>query len=253
MRYLFLFLFAAGCGPVDTVAKSTPFAIDDFTRLDVFSVRGTVTISTSDSPTVDASLNYKGEVQPEVETRLAGETLLVSTNCPEEARRCSVDLDIKVPEGADVDIVSLEGDVTLTGIGGVVDVRVEEGNVAATSVSGNTRLDVPLGDVDLTAVTGRLDVNAPEGLIRGSALGSPTFDAVGDFNPIEVEFASQPDIVRVTSAKGDLTLRVPDGTYDVSTTTRKGQIFVTGITDTVGAGSVVLVTTTTGDITVQGL
>lgn len=252
MRLVPFLLLLAACGPTDTVGKSTPYAIDAFARLDVSNVAGSVTISASDEPTVDATLHFVGETQPELETRLAGETLLVSTSCPEGARRCSVDLDIKVPSTADVDVLSLDGDVVLNGIGGVLAVKVAEGSVTGSALSGNTRLDVPQGDIELSACSGRLDLNAPEGLISATSLTSPTFDATSDREDLEVEFAEQPDIVGITTDEGTITLRVPNGSYDVLTTTRKGQVSVTGVQNTVGAGSVVLLNSNTGDIIVQG-
>ncbi|HMV65470.1 MAG TPA: hypothetical protein PKA64_01375 [Myxococcota bacterium] len=252
MRLLPVVLLIA-CGKPDTATKSNPFDAGAFARVDIFNIEGSVTVHAAASPVVQAELSWRGEVQPEFETRLAGETLIVTTGCPQEARACHVDLDVKVPEDVDVDVVATEGDVLLDGIAGVIDVEVLDGDLTLSEIAGNTRLSVPKGGVDMSAVSGRLELTVPEGQVYATELASPTFDLRGANEPVELEWAEQPDLVKVTTERGDITVRLPDGDYDVVTTTRRGTVSVTGINNSTQAGSVVLLTSTQGNLNVEGI
>lgn len=252
MRFLPVLLLLA-CSKLETASKSNPYDEGSFERVDIFNIEGSVTVHSTETPVVDATLGWRGEVQPDLEVRIAGGTLLITTACPEEARKCRVDLDVKVPTEVDVDVVATKGDVLLDGISGVVDIEVVEGNLTLSEVSGNTRASVPKGEVDMSAVSGRLELSVPEGAVYATELTAPTFDLRAANELVEVEWATQPDLVEIITDKGDMIVRLPDGTYDVVTTTRRGTVSVTGISNSTEADSVVLLTSTKGDLSVEGL
>lgn len=242
----------AACGKPDTSTKSTPIAAEGLERVDIYVESGSVSVNAGGNAVVDAALSWRGDTAPQLTTRVVGGTLLVAGTCPEETKACEIDFDLTVPPTIDVDIVSLDGDVTVTDMLGLVDVEADAGDVALVDLGGFTRVSATAGDVSLEDIAGRLDLYVPDGAVTGTGLNAPTFELRGERTSLEVDFNAQPDLTRIRNEVGDLTLRVPFGAYDVEATSKRGEISITGLTNATDAGSIVLIETIRGDIVVSG-
>ena len=240
------------CQPPESTQKSATFDDAVFSRLDVRKVDGTMTVNTGETTRVNAILHWLGDVAPEVNSRIAGGTLLVESSCPTTARQCSVDYEITVPPGIDVDVLSEAGDVTVRGIEGFVDLVTRFGDVNLIETSGYVRVDATTGNISLTGISGRFNTTTTSGTIDGVELSAPTGEAVGAKDPVTLSFDRQPDLLEAYAASGTIEIEVPTGEYDVDVTSRRGALDVQGLTNTSNSGSVLIANTTTGDIKIVG-
>ncbi|MCX5375335.1 DUF4097 family beta strand repeat-containing protein [Streptomyces sp. NBC_00091] len=93
-------------------------------------------------------------------------------------------------------------------------VRVPSG-VAVTVRSGG-------GTVGLTGVTGAVDISSGGGEVKAKGLTAPKLKAVSSGGAIDVNWVKAPDDVNVEAKGGNVTVRVPDDSYNVSANTSLG-------------------------------
>ncbi|MCX4551239.1 hypothetical protein OG204_10915 [Streptomyces sp. NBC_01387] len=128
--------------------------------------------------------------RPTVDRSWVGDTLRVRTRCDGTlaltSLGCSVRLDLTVPAGVGVRVVSGSGPVRLSGLTGPVD------------------LSAGSGEVQLYGVTGPVRGRTGSGVIRGVALSSKTVDVQAGSGVVKLEFASPPT---------ELTGKVGSGTF----------------------------------------
>lgn len=252
-RLFFAVLLSVGaCKATESTEKVFKYDAGTFTRLDVRAVTGSLTVKEGPSGVVNAVLAWRGEVQPTISSRLAGETLIVSSECPLKSLSCSVDLEITVPVGTAVDIQKTGGDIDVHEIGGDVDVVGEDGTLALVDVTGDIRVNATGLDLTLDGVTGRFDIAAEDSTILGQALGAPTASVTSDKGEVDLSFVGQPDLIDITTEVSDVLLSLPVGDYDIDALSRRGTVIVDGLTNTPDADSIVVVHTTRGNITVNG-
>ncbi len=240
----------AACGAPDETVRSVDADPTSFTRFDLRMDAGDVTLIPGDEAHVEATLQWRGDIAPELESRLAGGTLLVSLTCPQGTRACGGSVDIVLPIATEIDLVNRDGAVRVEGFEGPLDLSVDSGSVVLVGTHGGARVDVDAGTVTLEDTVGRFDVATGSGDIRGSGLTAPIAEAVSARGAVELSFETAPDLADVTTNGGDIRLAVPQGEYDVDATSRRGTISVDGITNTSNAASVLLARSTAGDITV---
>ena len=244
-------LLLCACTPnTDTVV--VPFGPDDFLRVVIHQTNGEVAVRRAETSKVEGALSWAGDTPPVVRTRLAGETLLIFAECPTGTRRCSIDLDVSVPETTDVDVQSAEGGVLVEGVAGVVALDVAVGAVTLKDVTGNTRVNLVEGDLGLDAVVGRLDLSIGTGDVDGTALSAPTFSMTAEKGGANLIFTDQPDILTLSTQRGDLNLQLPRGDYEITANAPRGDISILGVVNTVDAGSLVDLYTRRGSISIKG-
>lgn len=249
---LFVVGALAACGTPDETLRTVDFDPSAFTRLDLRLDAGNVTLVPGEVAEVAATLRWRGDVAPELESRLAGGTLLLSLTCPQGSRACGGDVEVTVPLATEIDLVSGSGTVELMDFTGPLDLAVEEGSVTANNTNGGLRVDVGAGTITLDAISGRFDVQTTTGDIVGTALSAPIAEAVSDRGALDLSFDTAPDLADLATGAGDITASLPAGEYDVDATTRRGAVTVEGLTNTSNASSVVLARSVGGDIVVRG-
>ena len=111
---------------------------------------------------------------------------------------------------------------------------------------------IDLGDVTLFEVVGSLDVTAPSGRVEGTALSSPTADIRGDRQGLQLIFDTQPDILELSTGRGAIDVGLPRGDYDIDASSTQGDVRVSDVTNTPGAGSVLIARSARGDIVIRG-
>jgi Putative adhesin len=160
---------------------------------------------------------------------------------------CSVDYHIVVPRGTKVTGEASSGEIALAGVA-AVDVRVSSGGIAVHDVRGPVRAEASSGDIDLSRVTGESTLRANSGNITGDGMDGRV-SAETSSGDIEMSLTSQRD-VRAKASSGDISLRVPDGTYQVNAHASSGGEQVNVPTDPAAAHSLVL-SASSGDIDVR--
>lgn len=253
MRTLSLALFGlTACSAPSETLRTISYDHNDFSRFDLRMDAGNVVIEPGLSGTVEATLQWRGDRAPELESRLAGGTLLVALRCPFRARDCGGDLQVVIPAYTEVNVLNHEGTVSLSRFEGPLDVRVGEGAVTLDEVTGQARVEVEQGTIDLLAPTARFVATTVTGDIRGTDLDVPIAEARSQRGAVDLTFATPPDLADITTASGDIEVSLPSGEYDVDAASRRGSVDLEGITNTSNASSVILARSTGGDIRVVG-
>lgn len=126
----------------------------------------------------------------------------------------SVDLNILVPSGLDVKIVTSSGDVQLASVLGAAEITSASGDVEATLIGGDLKIDVSSGDMTVSGVTGKA-------LLSGAS---------GDIEAHKIKGS-----VRVQAASGDVVLSGIGG--DLTAATASGDISVEGVRGVVFSGT----------------
>lgn len=245
-------LAVTACKATDSTEKVFKYDAGTFTRLDVRAIAGSLTVKKGASGVVNSVLSWRGDVQPEISSRLAGETLIVASECPLKARACSVDLELTVPDTTAVDVEKVDGDIEIHDIAGDVDVVASYGTLALIDVSGDARLNLTDVDLTLDGLTGRFDVASEHGAVKGQALGAPTASVTADKGDVDLSFTAIPDLVDVTTDRSDILISLPNGDYDIDAISRRGTVTIDGLTNTPDAGSVIVAHSTSGNVVVNG-
>ena len=129
-------------------------------------------------------------------------------NCDLPVGNCGLDATVSVPVGTTTAISTDGGNATVTGTTGDVTVSSGGGDVTADHASGDLTLTTDGGDISGTAIT-----------------ASRVTAGTGGGN-IQIEFASVPGNVHVTSDGGNITIIVPRGTtqYKVDASSAGGNV-----------------------------
>jgi hypothetical protein len=154
-------------------------------------------------------IHYNGSVPSGSTYHIDGGTLYLDTGC---GHNCSVDYDIRVPEGVTVTGNNGSGDVRLTGVS-TVDVEVGSGDLTVTRATGPVRLKGHSGD------------------IRATDIRAASTDLTTSSGDINLDLAT-PGNVTAQAGSGDVTIRVPAGTaYRVDASTHSGDTRIAIPTD----------------------
>ncbi|WP_405678730.1 DUF4097 domain-containing protein [Streptomyces sp. NBC_01511] len=143
----------------------------------------------------------------------SGELFLNAPGCEnDDASKCAVNYTVEVPAGTAVNLETGGGDITVRGL---------SGDTAAKTGGGNVR-------------------------IKESAAKTVDASTGGD---VDSSFTSAPDQVKAESGGGDVTVRLPEGTYSVDAETDGGNRDV-GVTNTPSSAHKAKAHTGGGDVTV---
>jgi DUF4097 and DUF4098 domain-containing protein YvlB len=187
-------------------------------RLDVPS--GDVTIHTWDEPRVDVEVTASRN--DEVSREAAAETRVEASD---RGRGPELDVVIRCPEGADLELSTHSADLEARGPLGVVGIRSASGDVivldtkslntttasgdlTAGSVGGALVAKSASGDVDVKSVSGEATASTVSGDLRiGRVEGAATLSTVSGDVDLELAEAS----VRINSVSGDVAVAMQPG------------------------------------------
>lgn len=165
---------------------------------------------------------------------------------------CSVDYEIAVPAGVEVQVETISGQVSATGLEGGVEVSTTSGSVELTGITGEVRVETTSGRIEVAEVSGSAELESTNGSITASGEGerlraastsgevdltgftagaveaestSGSVSVGGGFDTAEVssvsgsvEIATE-DAFRtlvVDTTSGSVDIEVPAGAYDVT-------------------------------------
>ncbi|MGV9773056.1 DUF4097 family beta strand repeat-containing protein [Streptosporangium sp. NPDC003464] len=184
----------------------------DLKVLDAHTGSGDIVVTGSDrsGARVTETLHWSGDSgdRPTTEHPVAGGTLSLRHKCPKG--NCSVDYRIEIPKGLSV------------------------------------KLDTGSGNLTLRGLEGEVEADTGSGTVEAGTLGSKRFTAETGSGEVEVKFTSAPDHVEVRTGSGGATVRLPQGSYDVTAEAGAGEKVVQ-VTDDPSAPRTVVVRTGSGD------
>ncbi len=209
-------LLSVGCtvGPTETRAHT--FTVGDSPVVIVESDNSNVEVSAGPDEEVHVQTTLKGVDRLSYDIAQNGDTITIDIDIEETRIGASpgADLTITAPAGTDVEIVTSNGSIQLSGIEGTCSLRSSNGKIALSNVkgsfegsTGNGRLEVDglegtaelttsHGDADLRDVTGEIDVNTSNGSISFSGNLTPGGSSrlVTSNGDVIVEFQGTPNV-----------------------------------------------------------
>ena len=173
-------------------------------------------------------------VRPTFMAQRVGSGVAFGYNCDLPVGNCGLDATVTVPAGTVTAISTDGGDATVSGT---------TGDITLSSGGGDVTADHAAGDLTLTTDGGN---------INGTALTAAHLTAGTGGGDIQIEFATVPDNVRITSDGGNITLIVPRSTtqYKVNASSAGGNVNDSLPIDTYSAHTITA-TTGGGDVTLR--
>jgi hypothetical protein len=147
-------------------------------------------------------------VRPTFTARHVGGGVAFGYNCDLPVGNCGLDAIVSVPAGTATTISTDGGDATVTGTTGEITLSSGGGNVTADHTAGDLTLTTDGGDINGTGLTAAR-------VTAGTGGGN-----------VQIQFATVPGNVRVTSDGGNITIIVPRSAtqYDVNASSAGGTV-----------------------------
>ncbi|RSM95573.1 hypothetical protein DMB42_49395 [Nonomuraea sp. WAC 01424] len=206
--------FARATAPQERRLRSIPFALD---KLKVTTGSGEVNLEIVPGPagelTLDRSVGWTSIDRPMITEDWNGDTLRLDIRCRGSRQpngpMCRADYTLLVPFETEVEA------------------RTTIGDLMVGQVIGAVRLTTVSGDVLADGVTGEVWARSGSGTIRGNSLLGGRADVETGSGDVQLDFANPPLSVRaVARATGDVELRMPAETYDVTAEGRRTEVEV---------------------------
>lgn len=213
-----------------------------------------IRVTAVDGATVEARVTTKGwKIGGDginIIDRQTGDQLDIEVRFPHHAfqmnwRNRSVDIEIRVPRNADLDLHTGDGNVALQGVNGTILLRSGDGNLDLSELRGSLKADTGDGNIDMRDVKGEvtlrtgdghIDVGSMDGSLRaetgdGRVRVGGRFDVLelktgdGGIEAVANEGSRLESNWRLNTGDGNLTLRVPSTiAADVELHTSDGSI-----------------------------
>jgi putative adhesin len=240
-----------GGGPASSELVERHFTVAGMPRLTVRNVAGEteITVGEAGDVFVRARKRVSGwsedrakRLFENVEVRMeqSGDDILVEPRLFEQERgwldlfrggRVAVDLDIRVPREAQIDVTTVSGEVSVTGTRGPLEVRSVSGEINVDDVQGPLRMKSVSGDIDATAYAGQLEANSVSGDVRFERSRVRTPDIVTVSGDVDVDAVATPRDApegRIKTVSGDVDIAFVDPDVEVDFRTTSGDAQVEG-------------------------
>jgi len=152
----------------------------------------------------------------------------IGLNCPWfDEGNCSLDATVDIPSNTALTMTTGGGDLTASRLTGRTKLGTDGGNINLTQATGPLSLSSSGGDVTFSDVKGETaTVSADGGNINGTGIYIPRVTANSNGGDIDLTFAGSaaPRDLQVTTNGGNVTVMVPPGQYNVTTTTNGGSV-----------------------------
>jgi DUF4097 and DUF4098 domain-containing protein YvlB len=235
---------------------------DAFTSLRFANDSGSVTIRTGDTTTVKREVHY-GDDKPGEHTFRVKDGVLELDSC--DKRNCWIDYEVTVPADtkvsgqvdsgsadisgvAEVNVRASSGEVAVKDVAGAVNVEANSGSVELANIGGAVVAKADSGSVQANDVRGDLTLEASSGSVEAHGIGGAT-QVNASSGSVVVELTAAQD-VRVHAESGNVEVAVPQGSYQVETSTDSGDVDSDVDDDPAGDHQLDL-HTDSGDITVS--
>jgi DUF4097 and DUF4098 domain-containing protein YvlB len=181
-------------------------------RLVAIDVDGSIAIvgrTNADQTITVKQTTITGLRAPSVFTQQSGDILNVRATCPILTTRCSVDLDLRVPSGTELQVRSSGGAIRIRGMRANVDAASEAGGVAITDSTGRINIRSSAGKVTFANVGGSVEAHSSAGEVAGTNVEAANVKATSSAGAVRLVFNKAPADVEVFSSAGSVTVGVP--------------------------------------------
>jgi DUF4097 and DUF4098 domain-containing protein YvlB len=236
---------AVGALLLTPIQQDTTVAVSPGTRLELSSHSGEIVVRTwnRNAIQVSADLPYRERLEVEV-SRGVAEVRRSSHNGDDDE---TIDYRLTVPAWMELELSTIEGDITvegtqakltLTSVEGNVTVRGGKEFVSVHSVEGDISVDGAIGRVEVNSVDGGITVTSVQGAVYAETVdGDITLDDIvsADIETTTVDGnilyrgnIDQSGRYRFDSHDGDITLEAPDINATLSVSTFDGEFQACG-------------------------
>ncbi|HEX4981099.1 MAG TPA: DUF4097 family beta strand repeat-containing protein [Ilumatobacteraceae bacterium] len=168
-------------------------------------------------------------------TRVVDDRLEIRATCPLFGSMwCSVDYQIEVPAGIDLDI------------------NADDGRVEVVDVRGALTIDDDNGSIDIRGAAGPLRATTDNGSIDATGVRSETVSADSDNGSVEIVMVTPPRELAASTDNGSVTVVLPDtpDAYAVDASTDNGRVSNNVRTDPTSSRTITL-SSDNGNVTVR--
>jgi len=236
---------AVGALLLTPIQQDTTVAVSPGTRLELSSHSGEIVVRTwnRNAIQVSADLPYRERLEVEI-SRGVAEVRRSSHNGDDDE---TIDYRLTVPTWMDLELATVEGDITVEGTQGKVTLTSVEGNVTVRggkefisvhSVEGDISVDGAIGRVEMNSVDGGITVTNVRGAVYAETVdGDITLDDIVsadvETNTVDGNILYRGNIdrngrYRFDSHDGDITLEAPDINATLSVSTFDGEFQACG-------------------------
>jgi len=214
------------------------FSLEHSAKVHVETSDANIRVTAADVTAVEARVTTKGwKIGGDginITDRQTGDQVEIEVRFPHHPfrinwRNRSVDIEIRVPRTADLDLHTGDGNVVLQGVSGTMILRTGDGNLNLSELRGALKAETGDGNIDMRDVKGevalhtgdgRIDVSSMDGSLRAET-GDGRVRISGRFDVLEVktgdggieamanEGSKLESNWRLNTGDGNLTLRVP--------------------------------------------
>jgi DUF4097 and DUF4098 domain-containing protein YvlB len=151
----------------------------------------------------------------------------ISLDCPRiDLGNCNLSAAVDVAASTAVKLTTGGGDLSVSGVSGVVSASTGGGNVTATGLSGVVTLSTGGGDMTVSQLSGPVSLHTDGGNITGTGITSTQVSAATGGGDITLTLTRVPHDLTVNTDGGNITIVVPPapGGYYVTKTTDGGNL-----------------------------
>lgn len=207
------------------------FTFDEaITQLDV-NADANVRVEASDEDTgyVRMDVYYRGS-EADYDVFVSGNTLKVVYKCRFD---CGGTIVVRVPPSV------------------ISDIYVDSGNIDVKDLEGNATITSDSGNIKLNGLFGRLDLDADSGNISGT-VSSKKCVAYADSGNISLKFKEIPHSLDLAADSGNITVRVPRGSYNISSHVDSGSRNIDNVTLDSSASNSIQAEVDSGNLSIIG-
>jgi DUF4097 and DUF4098 domain-containing protein YvlB len=231
-----MFLSVLPSASPDEWAKS--FKLERTAKLRVETSDANIRVTSCDCSTVEARVTTQGWTIGgdgiNISDRQTGDQIDIEVRFPRQVSQMSwrnrrVDIEIRVPRDADLDLHTGDGNVDVQGVKGTILLRSGDGNIKLAELHGTLKAETGDGNIDMRTVRGDLtlhtgdgniDVTGVDGSLRAET-GDGRVRVNGRFDVLDLrtgdggieakaeEGSKLDENWRLNTGDGNLTLRVP--------------------------------------------
>jgi len=207
--------FSRGRVPQETHRVSVPF---ELSALKITTGDGAVSVDINPGPAgtllINRDMRWTSDEKPKITEEWDGRTLRLDIRCDDSgalgsSSYCESAYTLFVPPETDVEAATTVGDLSISDM---------LGGVRLTTISGAVRAD---------RLPGSVWARSSSGSVWASALSGGRADLESGAGDVRVDFMDEPAEVRaVARVAGDVDVRVPVGSYDVTAEGRRTEVQV---------------------------
>jgi DUF4097 and DUF4098 domain-containing protein YvlB len=188
---------------------------------------------------------------PEVVHYVDGGVLHIEGECATLQLHCDIDVELTVPPGTDVSVLTGSGEVWISDTTGDVTVSAGSGDLDLDGLSGRVEADTGSGDVTLQGCAGVLVAATGSGDIQGTDLAFSEAEAVTGSGDVRLQLEAPVTRVDVETGSGEVDIEVLPGSYRLEIDTNSGDVDIhPAIIADSSAASVLSASTGSGDVRV---